>query len=384
MAGPLAGFRILEIAGIGPGPFCAMMLADQGAEVIRIDRPGGGKGGVTGGDERKNFLNRSRQSLAVDLKSAQGIALVLELIAKSDGLIEGFRPGVMERLGLGPAVCLAANPRLVYGRMTGWGQDGPMAAAAGHDINYIALAGALHACGRAGDKPVPPVNMVGDFGGGGMLLAFGMVCALLETSRSGLGQVIDAAMIDGSALLMTMIHAFAAMGLWRDERGVNLLDTGAHFYEVYETADGKFISLGAIEPQFYAEFLARAGLADDPDLKQQMHVANWPALKRKLTDVFKSRTRDAWCAVFDGTDACVAPVLSLSEAPQHAHMAARGVFTTAFGLAQPAPAPRFSRTPADPPRQPALPGEHSAQILARFGYSQDAIDRLRAEGTITG
>lgn len=382
MAGPLAGLRILEIAGIGPGPFCAMMLADQGAEVIRIDRPGGGQGGVIA-DPRKDVLNRSRRSLAVDLKSAGGIALLLELVGQADGLIEGFRPGVMERLGLGPDACRARNPKLVYGRMTGWGQSGPLAHAAGHDINYIALAGALHAYGRAGDKPVPPINMVGDFGGGGMLLAFGMVCALLEAARSGQGQVIDAAMIDGSALLMTMIHAFMAMGVWQDQRGVNILDTGAHFYEVYETADGKFISLGAIEPAFYARFLALTGLADDPDLQQQMLVPRWPALKEKLAALFKTRTRDAWCALLEGTDSCFAPVLSLTEAPEHPHMQARGVFTKAFGITQPAPAPRFSRTIADPPSPPAAPGEHSAAVLASFGVDEARIAALKAAGTVT-
>lgn len=381
MAGPLAGIRILEIAGIGPGPFCAMMLADQGAEVIRIERPGG-KDVSAAGDPRKNILNRSRPSVGVNLKSPEGVALLLDLIEQSDGLIEGYRPGVMERLGLGPDICLGRNPKLIYGRMTGWGQEGPMAKVAGHDINYIALAGALHGFGRAGEKPVPPINLVGDFGGGGMLLAFGMLCALLETQRSGKGQVIDAAMIDGSALLMTMIHSFMAMGIWQDDRGVNLLDTGAHFYDVYETADGKYISLGAIEPQFYADFFARVGLADDPELKQQLLMPQWPALKRKLEALFKTRSRDDWCALLEGTDACFAPVLSLSEAPQHPHMKARGVFTRAFGVTQPAPAPRFSRTPASLPRAPSLPGSDTQDVLTRLGVSADTIARLTAAGTI--
>jgi alpha-methylacyl-CoA racemase len=381
MAGPLKGIRVLEFAGIGPGPFAAMMLADHGAEVIRIDRPAGGLGGVPTGGAR-DMLNRSRRSIAINLKSAEGVALALELMAKADALIEGFRPGVMERLGLGPDVALAANPKLVYGRMTGWGQTGPLAPVAGHDINYIAITGALHAYGRAGEKPTPPINMIGDFGGGGMMIAYGIVCALLEAARSGQGQVIDAAMVDGSAVLMAMIWAFKGMGLWRDERGVNMLDTGAHFYDTYETADGKHIALGAIEPQFYAEFLTRAGLADDPDLKAQMNIPHWPALKDKLAAVFKTRTRDDWAAVLEGTDACAAPVLSMAEAPSHPHLDARGTFVTLDGVVQPAPAPRYSRTVADPPVSPALPGEHSEAILADWGWNAERIAALKATGAI--
>jgi alpha-methylacyl-CoA racemase len=383
MPGPLSGLKIIEIAGIGPGPFAAMMLADQGAEVIRVDRHGGNVAGVMG-DPRKDVLNRSRRSIAVNLKDPKGIALVLDLVKQADGLIEGFRPGVMERLGLGPDACHAINPKLVYGRMTGWGQSGPMAMAAGHDINYIALAGALHAYGRAGDKPTPPINMIGDFGGGGMLLAYGMVCALLEASRSSQGQVIDAAMIDGSAVLMTMIWAFRAMGIWQDERGVNLLDTGAHFYDSYETADGKWIALGAIEPQFYAEFLTRAGLKDDPDFAAQMVMPEWPKLKAKLTRHFKTKTRDEWCALLEGTDACFAPILSMAEAPAHPHLKARGTFIDVAGITQPAPAPRYSRTANSEPTPPAKPGEHSQAILRDWGFAADDVSALAAAGVIPG
>jgi alpha-methylacyl-CoA racemase len=382
MPGPLKGIKILEIAGIGPGPFCAMMLADNGAEVVRIDRASGHGGGVVG-DPRKDILNRGRRSIAVNLKSAEGVATVLDMVAQADGLIEGFRPGVMEKLGLGPDVCFARNPKLVYGRMTGWGQDGPMANAVGHDINYISLAGALHAYGRAGEKPVPPINMVGDFGGGGMLLAFGMVTALLEAHRSGQGQVIDAAMIDGAASLMAMIWAFKGMGIWRDERGVNILDTGAHFYDVYETSDGKFMSLGAIEPQFYADFLRRVGLAEDAELAhEQMLMPKWPAFKEKLTAVFKTKTRDEWAAILEGTDACAAPVLSLSEAPHHPHIKARGTLVEVNGIMQPAPSPRFSRTANDGPGLVAMPGEHGAEILSDWGFAADRIAALKASGAI--
>jgi alpha-methylacyl-CoA racemase len=377
MAGPLSGIRILEIAGIGPGPFCAMMLADQGAEVIRIDRLSGGMPGINGA-ARLDVLNRGRRSIAVDLKKPEGVALVLELASQADGLIEGFRPGVMERLGLGPEAAHASNPKLVYGRMTGWGQTGPMAKAAGHDINYIAMAGALHAFGRAGEQPTPPINLVGDFGGGGMLLAFGMVCALLEAQKSGKGQVIDAAMVDGAALLMSMMWGFKAMGMWKDERGVNLLDTGAHFYDTYETSDGKWIALGAIEPQFYAEFRQRAGLADDKDFDAQMDARQWPVLKGKLRCHFKTRTRDDWVAALEGTDSCLAGVLSFADAPLHPHNKARNTFIEVAGITQPAPAPRYSRTVNNHPAAPASPGEHSAAILADWGYAADKIALLRA------
>ncbi|MEM9881126.1 MAG: CaiB/BaiF CoA-transferase family protein [Pseudomonadota bacterium] len=379
--GPLAGTKVIEIAGIGPGPFCAMMLADMGADVLRIDRASGVMAGVQGA-AAKDVLNRSRRSVAVDLKSSGGKALILDLVKQADALVEGFRPGVMERLGLGPEVCFAANQKLVYGRMTGWGQDGPWAHMAGHDINYIAIAGALHAFGRKGEQPTPPINMVGDFGGGGMLMAFGLVCGLLEAQKSGTGQVIDGAMLDGSALLMTMIHAFMAMGQWRDERGVNMLDTGAHFYDTYETADGKYLSIGAIEPQFYAEFLTKTGLGDDPDFAAQMDPRGWAALKPKVAACIKRKTRDAWAEIFDGTDACIAPVLSLTEAPKHPHNTARSTFVEIDGVVQAAPAPRYSKTPPATPRPPAVPGEHTLKALRDWGIAADEIDALQTSGAI--
>jgi alpha-methylacyl-CoA racemase len=384
VSGPLKGYRILEIAGIGPAPFAAMMLADQGAEVIRIDRVTPNMAGINveAGFEHKNLLNRSRRSIAIDLKQPEGIALVLEMARHADGLIEGFRPGVMERLGLGPEACHKANAKLVYGRMTGWGQDGPMAKAVGHDINYIALAGALHAFGRAGEKPTPPINMVGDFGGGGMLMAFGMVCALLEAQKSGQGQVIDAAMVDGSALLMTMMWAFRALGQWQDDRGVNLLDTGAYFYDTYETSDGKYIALGAIEPPFYADFLKRMGLADDADFAKQMYAPDWPRLRIKLAAHFKTRSRDDWAALLEGTDACVSPVLSMSEAPEHPHIKARNIFVDVAGVTQPAPAPRYSRTINDTPTVAPKPGAQSADILHDLGFAADRVTALQIAGVI--
>ena len=342
MAGPLAGLRIIELAGIGPGPFAAMMLADHGAEVIRVDRPGARI-------DSKDPLLRSRRLVAADLKSPEGKAKVRELIKGADGLIEGFRPGVTERLGLGPDVLLADNPRLVYGRMTGWGQFGPYAAAAGHDINYIALAGALHSYGRAGEKPTPPINMVGDFGGGGMMLAFGMLAALLHVGKTGQGQVIDCAMTDGAALLMSIVWGWRAHGIWSDERGVNRLDTGSHFYETYGTADGKWLSIGSIEPQFYAELRRLAGIEDDRDFDAQMDPAAWAPLKAKLTALFASRTRDEWCALMEMTDVCFAPVLSMADAPSHPHNAARGTFIEVGGVMQPAPAPRYSVTATGAP-----------------------------------
>lgn len=379
--GPLAGFKIIEIAGIGPGPFCAMMLADMGADVLRIDRASAATG-QSNSAAAKDILNRGRRSIAVDLKSDAGRALVLDLAAKADGLVEGFRPGVMERLGLGPEACHRANERLVYGRMTGWGQDGPWAKMAGHDINYIAIAGALHTFGRKGGKPTPPINMVGDFGGGGMFMAFGIVCGLLEANRSGKGQVVDSAMVDGSAVLMTMIHAFSAMGMWRDERGVNLLDTGAHFYDAYETADGKFLSIGAIEPQFYAEFLEKMDLAADPAFKAQMDQNGWDELKEKVSARVKTKRRDEWAEIFDGSDACVAPVLSLSEAPSHPHNAHRGTFIEVDGVTQAAPAPRFSKTPAATPGRAPSPGEHTKTALLDWGFDASRVDAMLADGAI--
>jgi len=376
VAGPLAGVRVLELAGIGPGPYAAMVLSDMGAEVVRIDRAAQVQG--SSGRPPVDVLNRGRRSIGVDLKSPEGVEAVLRLVASADALIEGFRPGVTERLGLGPDVCLERNPRLVYGRMTGWGQEGPYASAAGHDINYIALAGALEGIGRAGGPPTPPLNLVGDFGGGGLLLAFGIACGLLEASRSGQGQVVDAAMVDGAANLMAMFFGFKAMGMWSPERGTNLLDTGAHFYDVYECADGRYVSIGSIEPQFYAELLKRTGLDGDPDLAAQMDRSKWPALKEKLAEVFRSRTRDEWCDEMEGTDVCFAPVLSMDEAPSHPHNVARGAFVERDGVVQPAPAPRFSRTPAELDRPPASPGQHTDEVLADWGFSTDEVAALRS------
>ena len=346
MAGVLEGITVLEFAGIGPGPFACMMLADHGARVIRIERPGAG--GRYGDGGNRDILNRSRERLALDLKDPAAIEQIRELAKSADAIVEGFRPGVMERLGLGPDVLLGDNPKLVYGRMTGWGQDGPMAPLAGHDINYIALSGALHTYGHKGEKPTFPVNAVGDFGGGGMLLAFGVVAAILSARTTGKGQVVDCAMVDGAAILSAMTYTFFGNGIWRDERGVNLLDSGAHFYDTYETADGKWVSIGSIEPQFYALLRQHAGLADDPAFDAQMNQADWPALKEKLTALFKTRTRDEWCGLMDGTDICFAPVLSLAEAPRHPHNVARATFVEDGGMVQPAPAPRFSATPAPP------------------------------------
>jgi len=360
MPGPLAGFKVVEFAGIGPGPFCAMLLADLGAEVLCIARPGGQ--GAAG-----PVLGRSRQTVELDLRQPEGAQQALALVAKADALIEGFRPGVMERLGLGPDVCLAANPRLVYGRMTGWGQHGPLAHAAGHDINYIAITGALQAIGRRGEAPVPPLNYVGDFGGGAMLLAVGLLSALLEAGRSGQGQVVDAAMTDGAALLSAMMFGFKAQGQWRNERGTNLLDGGAFFYDTYACADGRYLALGPIEPQFYAELRHRVGLADDPDFDRQMDPRAWPALREKLAAVLRTRTRDEWCAVLEGTDACVAPVLDWDEAPRHPHNVARHTFVSVDGVVQPAPAPRFSRSTPDAP-QAGRPAD-VAELRRRWGVA---------------
>jgi len=382
MAGPLAGLRIVEFAGIGPGPFCGMMLADHGAEVIRIDRASGARGGSQP-VSTKDVLARGRKSIALDLKASQGIALARKLCASADGLIEGFRPGVMERLGLGPEVLLSDNPKLVYGRMTGWGQSGPYAAYAGHDINYIALAGALAHFGRAGEKPTPPINMVGDFGGGGMMLAFGMVSALLNVARGGEGQVIDAAMTDGTAVLMAMIHGMANQGVWREDLGANLLDTGAHFYDTYETADGKFVSIGSIEPQFYAELRARLGLAEDPDFDPQMNPAGWPALKDKLAAIFRSKTRAEWDELLEHSDVCYAPVLSMSEAREHPHNIARETFVDVAGSPQPAPAPRYSGTATATPGAAPMPGDDTDAILADLGIDADEIAALRQAGAVT-
>jgi|TARA_R100000501_G_scaffold17834_1_gene34194 alpha-methylacyl-CoA racemase len=373
MPGPLSGLRIIEIAGIGPGPFCGMMLADHGADVIRVERAGA---------RPEPLLGRNRRSIIVDLKSPEGAQLVRRLAASADGLFEGFRPGVMERLGLGPAALLQDNPRLVYGRVTGWGQYGPYADVAGHDINYIALSGALHGYGRAGEKPTPPANIVGDFGGGGMLLAFGMVSALLHAGKTGKGQVIDAAMTDGSALLSSMIWEFRGTGFWRDDRGVNLLDTGAHFYDTYETADGKYIAVGAIEPQFYAELRRIIGLGDDAALDDQMNPARWPALKEKLAAVFLTKRRDEWEKLFSKTEVCVAPVLSMEEAAAHPHNVTRETFVDVGGIMGPAPAPRYSSTQVDAPTPPTKPGSATREILSEAGVSEEEYNALRASKAI--
>jgi alpha-methylacyl-CoA racemase len=374
MAGPLQGMKVIEVAGIGPGPFCAMVLADLGADVLRIDRSGNVREKP---DERARFdvLGRGRKSVGLDLKHPDGIAAVLRLVERADVLTEGFRPGVMERLGLGPDVCLEKNPRLIYGRMTGWGQSGPMAKAAGHDINYIALAGCLAHLGRQGEAPLPPLNLVGDFGGGGMLLAMGILAALVERSNSGKGQVVDAAMVDGAALLMAFIHGFYSLGGW-GERGTNLLDTGAHFYEAYETKDGKHISLGSIEPQFYAELVKLSGL-EGQELPGQMDRTQWPAMKERLSKIFKSKTRDEWCEIMEGTDVCFAPILTISEAYEHPHNVARGTFVDVAGVKQPGPAPRFSRTECEIARPPPSAGEHSEEALAEWGFSGEEIAKLR-------
>jgi alpha-methylacyl-CoA racemase len=381
MSGPLSGVRIVEFAGIGPAPFAGMMLADAGADIVRIDR----HDKATYPPQEKphlDLMNRGRRSVAVDLKNSDGVELALRLIDQADGLMEGFRPGVAERLGLGPDVCLKRNPRLVYGRMTGWGQTGPLSTTAGHDIDYISVAGALEAIGRAGQPPLPPLNLIGDFGGGGMLLAFGMVSALLSAQKTGEGQVIDAAMVDGAAALMTMIHTFRAMGIWKDVRGTNLLDTGAHFYEVYETSDGKFMSVGAIEPQFYAELLRLLGL-DNEDLPDQNDKTQWPKLKERFASLFLTKTRDQWQAIFDGSDACVSPVLSIPEAAEHPHNQHRGTFTEVAGVVQPGPAPRFGGTPSSIRRPPPNPGQHGDEALVDWGIEPEEIAKMRSAGAIT-
>lgn len=378
--GPLAGLTLIEISGLGPGPFAAMLLADMGADVIRVERPGGGMFSATQ-NLKLDFLNRNKRCISINLKHEDGVSTVMKLLEKADGLLEGNRPGVMERLGLGPDVCLERNPKLVYGRMTGWGQEGPMAQEAGHDINYIALSGALHPIGRRGEKPAIPLNLVGDFGGGGLMLAYGMVCALLEAKTSGKGQVVDAAMIDGAATLMASTFAASQAGFWSEERGTNLLDSGSHFYEVYETADGKYISLGSIEPQFYAALLEKLG-ADARYFEQQFDAENWPAMKDKMTEIIKRKTRDEWDTIFAGADACYAPVLSMSEVRLHPHHQARGSFIDDGEIWQPAPAPRFSRTPGEVRCSAAAIGEHSQDIMREFGFSEEEISNRHASGAV--
>ncbi len=375
--GPLAGLRVVEFAGIGPGPFAAMMLADMGADVVRVDRAGSTLLGLD-----YDVLNRGRRSIALDLKRPEAVEAALRLVEKADALIEGFRPGVMERLGLGPDVCLARNSRLAYGRITGWGQEGPLAQAAGHDINYIALSGALHAIGTEEGGPAVPLNLIGDFGGGGMLLALGLVCAVLEARGSGTGQVVDAAMTDGAAALMAMIYGMAGNGQWTDQRQANLLDGGAPFYGAYRCADGKWVAVGALEPQFYALLLDKLGL-DDPAFRTQSDRFMWPRLRAALTDAFARRTRQEWCEVLEGTDACFAPVLDLAEAPAHPHNASRGTLEQRDGIVQPAPAPRFSHTPAALRRPPPRPGEHGREILAEHGFSPAEIQALQDAGALS-
>jgi len=393
-SGPLTGIKVIELAGIGPSPYTCMMLADAGAQVIRLERAAPGASamsavagsGSADADEAAGYwdlLNRSRPSVGIDLKNPDAVELVLSLVEQADGLIEGFRPGVTERLGLGPDACFARNKALVYGRMTGFGQDGPMAQAAGHDIDYIAIGGALWSLGRSDSPPVAPLNLVGDFGGGGMLLAFGMVCALLESARSGEGQVVDAAMVDGAASLMTMIHAFHNFGIWNEERGSNMLDSGAPFYEVYETKDGKFFAVGGIEAKFYAELLEGLGLTGDPELPHQMDRLQWPAMKERFASVFLTKTRDEWSAIFDGTDACATPVLSPWEAHEHPHNIARSTFVEVAGVVQPAPAPRFSRTPSAISRPPSPPGADTVTGLLEWGVSESQIAKLQESGALS-
>ncbi len=378
--GPLSGLRILELGGVGPVPFCCMLLADLGAEVIRIDRPPGYDGGAPV-DVRFNLLNRSRRSLAIDLKKPDAAGAVLKLVESADALVEGFRPGVAERLGLGPVQCLAVNPRLVYGRMTGYGQTGPLAHFAGHDVNYISLSGTLHSIGPAGGGPVIPLNLAGDFGGGSLYLALGLVSAILEASRSGQGQVIDAAMVDGSASMMTLFYGLRAAGYWSDARGSNRLDSGAPWYNVYQTSDGSWLSVGANESRFWRDLLRVLGL-DEAEMPDQHDRASWPLIQERFAAIFRTRTRDDWCARAEATDACIAPVLSMAEAPLNPHLQERETFVEYHGILQPAPAPRFSRTPGAIQRPPATPGEHSREVLEDWGFSGAEIEALMDSGIV--
>jgi alpha-methylacyl-CoA racemase len=380
--GVLSGYRVIELAGIGPAPMCAMLLSDMGADVVRIDRLADAGLGVQV-QTKYSLLNRGRRSVALDLKRPEATDAVLRMVDKADALIEGFRPGVMERLGLGPDVCLARNSRLVYGRMTGWGQEGPLAQAAGHDINYIALAGALYSIGRRGEAPVPPLNLVGDFGGGALYLALGVVAGILEAQKSGKGQVVDVAMVDGVASLMTAIYGMHGAGIWTNQRGTNVLDTGAHYYDVYETRDGKHISVGSIEAKFYEELLERSGLKNE-ELPRQNDRPSWPRMKERLKALFLTKTRDEWCKIMEGTDICFAPVLSMDEAPRHPHNQSRGTFVVQDGVTQPSPAPRFSRTPSAIQCPPAVPGEHTEEALRDWGFSSAELEKLRDCGAIAG
>jgi len=374
--GPLKGLKIIEMAGIGPGPFCGMVLADLGAEIIRVDRAS-----AIGTGSKQDAANRGKRSIAIDLKSEEGVEVVLKLVETADAIFEGFRPGVMERLGLGPDVCSQRNERIVFGRMTGWGQEGPLANAAGHDINYISLTGALAAIGRPGSPPVPPLNLIGDFGGGGMLLALGLVAALLESKESKKGQVVDAAMTDGSALLMTMIYTMQSSGVWKTSMGSNLLDGGSHFYDTYECKDGKFISIGSIEPQFYALLCQIADL-DEEVFGKQMSRDSWPEQKEEITKIFLNKTRDEWCDLMEGTDVCFAPVLDMSEAPKHPHNIERKTFIDLEGVTQPAPAPRFSRTEPEVVSSPSIVGEHTNEVLSSIGLSDEDISSLKTSGAV--
>ncbi len=380
MSGPLHGVTVVEMAAIGPCPFAGMLLADMGATVIRIDRLPGPRRAIDDYTANDSLLDRGRLSVALDLKQPRGVALALDIIAGADILIEGFRPGVMERLGLGPEPCRERNRRLVYGRMTGWGQTGPLSQAAGHDLNYIALTGALGAMGHADRPPTPPLNLVGDYGGGAMYLALGVVAALFDVTHHGEGQVVDAAMVDGAASLMTMMYSLKSRGAWRTARQSNIIDGGAHFYGIYECADGKYLTLGAIEPQFYRELLERCAILD-PAFDAQWDEAAWPALREQMAALLRTRTRDAWCAILDGTNACAAPVLNMDEAPTHPHMRARGTFIDDGGVVRPAPAPRFERA-APATSSPPKVGEHTLRVLRSQGLSESAIDQLRAERVI--
>jgi alpha-methylacyl-CoA racemase len=389
MAGPLMGLRVVELEGRGPGPFGAMVLADLGAEVVRVTRvadvdPSDDESGLermTRGHRRIDLVTRGRRSVAIDLKHPEGLATALRLIDQADVLIEGYRPGVAERLGLGPEKCRELNPRLVYARITGWGQDGPYASTPGHDINYVALAGALDPLRRNGEAPAPPLNLLGDYGGGGMLLVIGVLSALFERSRSGLGQVVDAAMVDGVALLTTLFHGLRAEGLWSDVPGTNVLDLGTPFYNVYETADGRYVTLGGGEPQFYAELLRRLGLHHDL-FPHQHDPETWPEAKARLAAVFKTKTLHEWRAQLEGTETCFAPVLTLAEAPTHPHNVARRTFVEVDGVVQPAPAPRFNRTPAELSRPPAAAGQHTTEVLLDWGFSRAEVDSLLSAGAV--
>ncbi len=379
--GPLAGMKIIELAGIGPVPFCSTLLSDMGAQVIRVDRTAPSGLGISGKNPAFDVLGRGRKSISVNLKNADGVEAVLRLVEQADALVEGFRPGVAERLGLGPDVCLSRNKKLVYGRMTGWGQDGPISHAAGHDINYIALSGVLYACGTKDSGPVPPLNLTGDFGGGAMFLAFGLMAALWEAQRSGKGQVVDTSMLEGSAYLMLPIYGMHGSGYWTDERGANILDTGAPFYSTYETKDGKHISVGSIEPKFYKELLEKSGM-DTMNLPAQMDRENWPAMKETYAKVFKQKTRDEWSEIMEGSDICFAPVLSMSEAPSHPQNVARDSFIDVLGVTQPGPAPKFSRTKAAIQGPPPSLGQDTEEGLAEWGFSREEIATLVASGAV--